>query len=158
MFDLCGDDHGPCPCDKDHGADGHHGVDKVIAEHLYDRRDRIWRHHPDNGLKPVVPHEHGRGFPGSIHLCQGFLHHQIRCGEKMDHITQYKDAEGSLQAGPGEGKEERKAQDHSRYGIGHQGDPLNDILQDLIDLAPGCHQRASVSNERAEKRCKKRHV
>lgn len=81
LLDHSGQHHGAGAGNEDEGADGDHGVDKVVAEHLDEAGQGVGSNHPQDGLQPAVPHEHGGGLPPGVHFGQGILHHQVRGGE-----------------------------------------------------------------------------
>ena len=96
LFDLRGDDHRPRSGDEDDRAHRHHGVDKVITEYFQDGSHGVGRHHPDDGFKPGISHEHGRGLSGSVHLLQRIFDHQVWRREEMNDVTHDDDGQGVL--------------------------------------------------------------
>ena len=152
LLDLGGEDHGAGPGQEDQGADGDHGVDEVIAEGLDEAGRGVGGHHPEDGLGPAVPHEHGGGLPPCVHLGQGVLHHQVGGGEIVDDVTQDHQGEGVLQGGPREDEQEGQAQDHAGDGVGHQGDGVDNLLAPAGQLAPGGDEGRAVGRQGAEQR------
>ena len=73
----------------------------------------------------------------------------------MNHIAQYQNRKSALQSGSRKGKEKGKTKHHSRNGIRHQRNSLNDIFQRPGHLASGCHQSTSICSQRS-KHCGKK--
>lgn len=126
------------PAMKMRALDGDHGIDEVVAEHLDETGQSVGGDHPEDGLEPAVPHEHGCGFPASVHLGQGVLHHQIGGGEVVDDVAQDHQQQGILQAAAGEEKQIGHTQHHAGDGVGHQGNALDDPL---VPRGPRCSGR-----------------
>ena len=150
LLDHGGENHGPGPGDENEGADGDHGIDEVVAEHLDETGQSVGGDHPEDGLEPAVPHEHGCGFPAGVHLGQGVLHHQIGGGEVVDDVAQDHQQQGILQAAAGEEKQIGHTQHHAGDGVGHQGNALDDPLVPRGQGAPGGDEGGAVGRQSAQ--------
>ena len=149
FFDLRCDDHCPGSGNKDDGADSHHCVDKVVAEHFQKRWQGVGSYDPEDRFHPVVAHQHRSRLPGGVHLFQRTFHHQIWRGKIMHHVAQDHQKKRILQGSSGERQEKCDTNDHSGNRICHKRNALEYILHVLRQLAPRRDKRSAVCGQRA---------
>ena len=96
---------------KDDGADSHHCVDKVVAEHFQKRWQGVGSYDPEDRFHPVVAHQHRSRLLARRQLSsESFI---IRYGvEKiMHHVATGSSEERILQGSSGERQEKRDTND-----------------------------------------------
>ena len=67
----------------------------------------------------------------------------------MHHIADDQEEKCILHRGPGKGEQERDADYHARYGVGHQGNAFHDVLKPLVQAASGSCKGCPVHNQGA---------
>ena len=142
-----------CADNENQGRNRHHGIDKIIAEHLQYRAFGIGNDHSSNCFEPAVPHQHCRCFIGGIQLSQCVLRHHIRCGEEMNHITENNDPEGALQRCAAKCEQEGNTDDHSRYGISYTADGISTFSAQYRKRAACGHKSRAIRNHGTTSRC-----